>query len=249
MKREQFVFTNRKNGKIRFTLIELLIVIAIIAILAGMLLPALNKARGKAKEIQCVSNMKQLGITLLTYTDSARQYLPPLATTAGNVTETRYWFDPEMLNISIKQQYGCPEAKVILSYSSYTYISYGMHAYYWGIAQNKSVSMNEFRRFRLSEKVIFGDGSNTQDYNNWLVSVSSNHRGFRMDVYGNGDWSPRFRHGSKNQARSSRASRAAFCFLDGHAGLMDAVETVRLTTGGSYETDYWAHWAPRAGFL
>lgn len=174
----------RKVGRFDFTMLELLIVIAIIAILAGVLLPALNSARAKAQAISCTSSLKQIGTAMIGYTGDQDDYVPFCRQEWNN--DANYmdtWIvmlwpytgnrDYKNFHSSRKTVFLCSGAKAEdvfqrnLAGKTYSITSYGWNTYcgYWnnnsqynGFASKPRMAKRLTTNRRPSASFVCGDG-------------------------------------------------------------------------------------------
>lgn len=214
----------RRHG---FTLIELLVVIAIIAILAAILFPVFAKAREKARQASCLSNVKQLMVSVLQYAQDFDERLIPasqLRTPPGD------WFmalDPYVKNSQI---WSCP------SYPRATVATYNQHnSYGWNYSEfgyryvegeaDIAAGTNPPRYGwctaigeveRPAEVILLGDNHNDQTYTRYLYRRSSTYAADRHNDGGN------------------------MGFIDGHAKWLPKSELRKSVSGVAYP---W-RWAP-----
>ena len=163
-----FSYLKRKMPQ-HFTLIELLVVVAIIAILAGLLLPALNAAKKKAKDSACRSKLKQIYLGFFNYCDDYQTWCPTSRfPVSGRTNPLPYYGQFQVLKyITNGKIFSCPgnNAQVWGAYpdngGARYFTTYGLSIGTFGTSQSNAIKYTAVaREKKSSDTVVFGDTAN-----------------------------------------------------------------------------------------
>ena len=155
-----------------FTLIELLVVIAIIAILAAILFPVFARAREKARQTSCLSNMKQLGLSMQMYTSDYDGTYPAVYNDGGGVR--RIWAQVILPYAKNQQIFACPSARPDVSDPSLQGTKYCMNMCQgWAFPEGASAPLNDSMIKNPAELNLFLESDNCW-WNHWVTQPGWN---------------------------------------------------------------------------